>query len=115
MSHKMFDYLATKFQDPTPISIPTEKPIEALNDDKTRESCTKPNELSVEPPSEERLKDGVTKVRSEGEAEATVGAAQQTSSQSVKVKGYVPEVPSNLCMAWNELYKQPNSTLQSPP
>ncbi|KAI6108943.1 hypothetical protein EDD16DRAFT_1711754 [Pisolithus croceorrhizus] len=89
-SHKMFDYLATKFQDPTPISIPTKKPIEAPNDDKTQESCVKPNELSVELPSEERLEDKLTEVRNEGEAEAAVGAAQQTSSQSVKVKEYVP-------------------------
>ncbi|KAI6111134.1 hypothetical protein F5141DRAFT_1063491 [Pisolithus sp. B1] len=91
-SHEMLDYLATKFQDPTPISIPTKKPIEAPNDDKI----------------EERLEDGLTKARSEGEAEAAVGAAQQTPSQSIEFKEYIPEVPSNLCTAWNELYKQPN-------
>ncbi|KAI6102801.1 hypothetical protein F5141DRAFT_1065429 [Pisolithus sp. B1] len=81
----------TKFRDPTPISIPTEKPIEAPNDDKTQESCTKPNELSVEPPSEERLEDGLT-----------------------KFEEYIPEVPSNLCTAWNELYEQPNSRAGGP-
>ncbi|KAI6108862.1 hypothetical protein EV401DRAFT_1891732 [Pisolithus croceorrhizus] len=113
-SHKMFNYLATKFQDPTPISIPTKKPIEAPNDDKTQESCVKPNKLSVEPPSEERLKDKLTEARNKGKAEAVVGAAQQTSSQSVKVKEYVPEVPSNLHTAWNELYKQPSSRAGKP-
>ncbi|KAI6100979.1 hypothetical protein EDD16DRAFT_1526102 [Pisolithus croceorrhizus] len=87
-SHEMFNYLVTKFQDPTPISIPTKKPIEALSDNETQELCMKPNKLSVEPPSEERLKDKLTEARS--------------------------EVPSNLCMAWNELYEQPNSRAGGP-
>ncbi|KAI6128547.1 hypothetical protein EV401DRAFT_2141170 [Pisolithus croceorrhizus] len=113
-SRKMFNYLATKFQDPTPISVPTEKPIEASSDNKTRESCMKPNKLSLEPPSEERLEDKLTETRSKGEAEAAVGAAQQTPSRSVKFEEYVPEVPSNLCTAWNELYEQPNSRAGGP-
>ncbi|KAI6096860.1 hypothetical protein F5141DRAFT_1067409 [Pisolithus sp. B1] len=33
-SHDMFDYLVTTFGDPTLISIPTKKPIEALSDNK---------------------------------------------------------------------------------
>ncbi|KAI6094806.1 hypothetical protein F5141DRAFT_1069074 [Pisolithus sp. B1] len=41
----MFDYLATGFQDPTPISIPDEKPIEASSDNEMQESCMKPNKF----------------------------------------------------------------------
>ncbi|KAI6135366.1 hypothetical protein EV401DRAFT_1882006 [Pisolithus croceorrhizus] len=96
----MFNYLAKKFRDPTPISIPNEKPIEALSDDEIK--------LSVELPNEETLKDELTEARGKGEAEATVGAAQQTPSQSVKIKEYIPEVPSNLHVAQSKLDEQPS-------
>ncbi|KAI6124681.1 hypothetical protein EV401DRAFT_1886255 [Pisolithus croceorrhizus] len=97
-SHKMFNYLATKFQDPTPISVPNEKPVEALSDNKTQESHTKPEELSVEPPSEERLKDILTEPSSKEEAEAAVGAAQQTLSQSIEVEENLPELHKQLSL-----------------
>ncbi|KAI6037300.1 hypothetical protein BKA83DRAFT_12926 [Pisolithus microcarpus] len=80
-SHKMFNYLVTTFQDPTPVSVPIKKP---------------PSELSVEPPMKERLKNGLTEVRSENEAEAAVGAAQQVSPQSVEVKEYLPKLHEQL-------------------
>ncbi|KAI6131060.1 hypothetical protein EDD16DRAFT_1723141 [Pisolithus croceorrhizus] len=86
--------LTTRFQDPTPISIPDEKPIEASSDNEMQESCMKPNKLSVKLPNEERLKDELTEASSKDEAEAAVGTAQQVSSQSVEVKEYLPEVPS---------------------
>ncbi|KAI6098771.1 hypothetical protein EDD16DRAFT_1527130 [Pisolithus croceorrhizus] len=108
-SHEMFDYLVTTFRDPTLVSIPTKKPIKALSDNEMQELCAKPNKLSVEPPSEERLEDGLTEARSEGKAEATVGEAQQTSSRSVKVEDCLPEVPSELRVAQNELQEQPSS------
>ncbi|KAI6118627.1 hypothetical protein EV401DRAFT_1888615 [Pisolithus croceorrhizus] len=79
-------------------------PAEASSDDKMQESCTKPEELSVEPPSEERLKDVLTEASSEEEAEAAVGAAQQTLSQSIKVKENLPE-----------LHKQLSSRARKPP
>ncbi|KAI6102126.1 hypothetical protein F5141DRAFT_1065639 [Pisolithus sp. B1] len=87
-SHKMFNYL---------------KPVEASSDNKMRESHTKPEELSVEPPSEERLKDVLTEASSEEEAEAAVGTAQQTLSQSVEVKENLPE-----------LHEQPSSRAGKP-
>ncbi|KAI6137395.1 hypothetical protein F5141DRAFT_1060224 [Pisolithus sp. B1] len=87
MSHAKFNYLATKFQDPTPISVPTKKPIEA----------------SMELPSEERLEDKLTEARSKGKAEAMVGAAQQTPSQSIEVEENLPE-----------LHKQPSSRAGKP-
>ncbi|KAI6104462.1 hypothetical protein EV401DRAFT_1893343 [Pisolithus croceorrhizus] len=96
MSHEMFNYLATKFRDPTPISVPNKKPVEASSDGKMQESHTKPEELSVEPPSEERLKDILTEASSEEEAEAAVGAAQQTLSQSIKVEENLPELHEQL-------------------
>ncbi|KAI6097145.1 hypothetical protein EV401DRAFT_1895572 [Pisolithus croceorrhizus] len=105
-SHNMFNYLATTFQDPTPISIPTKKPIKASSDNKMQEPCTKPNELSVEPPSEERLEDELTKARSNDKAEAADGMAQQVLSQSIEANEYIPGVPSDLCMAQSELDKQ---------
>ncbi|KAI6101780.1 hypothetical protein F5141DRAFT_1065754 [Pisolithus sp. B1] len=49
------------------------KPVEALSDDKMRESHTKPEEF-------------------EEEAEAAVGTAQQTLSQSIEVKENLPEL-----------------------
>ncbi|KAI6130721.1 hypothetical protein EDD16DRAFT_1515391 [Pisolithus croceorrhizus] len=103
----MFNYLATKFRDPTPISIPNEKPVEASSYDKTQESCTKPEELSVEPPSEERLKDILTEASSEEEAEAAVGGTLQwltASSQEVENGESVLSMPTghagkvNSCM-----------------
>ncbi|KAI6096947.1 hypothetical protein EDD16DRAFT_1518487 [Pisolithus croceorrhizus] len=69
------------------------KPVEALSDNETQELCTKPNKLSVELPSGERLEDKLTEARSEGEAEAAVGAAQQTPSRSVEFEEYIPDVP----------------------
>ncbi|KAI6099593.1 hypothetical protein F5141DRAFT_1066431 [Pisolithus sp. B1] len=95
-SHKMFNYLATKFQHPTPISIPNKKPVEALSDNKMQESHTKPEELSLEPPSEERLKDILTEASSKEEAEAAVGTAQQTPSRSVEVEENLPELHEQL-------------------
>ncbi|KAI6117130.1 hypothetical protein EDD16DRAFT_1796190 [Pisolithus croceorrhizus] len=110
----MFNYLATKFQDPTPISIPTEKPIEASSDDETQEPCAKPNELSVELPSEERLEDRLTEARSNDEAEVADGVAQQTPSRSIEFEEYVPDVPSKLHAAQSKLYKQPSSRAGKP-
>ncbi|KIK20559.1 hypothetical protein PISMIDRAFT_12926 [Pisolithus microcarpus 441] len=95
-SHKMFNYLVTTFHDPTPVSVPIKKPVEALSDDETQESFVKPSELSVEPPMKERLKNGLTEVRSKNEAEAAVGAAQQVSPQSVEVKEYLPKLHEQL-------------------
>ncbi|KAI6124186.1 hypothetical protein EDD16DRAFT_1517621 [Pisolithus croceorrhizus] len=99
-SHEMFDYIATKFRDPTPISIPTEKPIEAPNDDKMQESRTKPNELSVEPPSEERLKDGLTKARSEAWNELyeqpNSRAGGPLKSEHIKVLNGMVKVPDKV-------------------
>ncbi|KAI5986611.1 hypothetical protein EDD15DRAFT_2471328 [Pisolithus albus] len=77
--------------------------------DELGKSCTKPNELSVEPPSEERLEDEPTKARSDDEAEAAVGAAQQVLSRSIEVEVHVPDVPSELHMARSELQEQPSS------
>ncbi|KAI6100521.1 hypothetical protein F5141DRAFT_1066125 [Pisolithus sp. B1] len=58
---------------PTLISIPTKKPIEASSDDETQESCAKPNELSVEPPSEERLEDGLTESKLQEQPSSRAG------------------------------------------
>ncbi|KAI6095583.1 hypothetical protein EDD16DRAFT_1528510 [Pisolithus croceorrhizus] len=80
----MFNYLATKFHDPTPISIPTKKPIEASSDDETSELCMKPNKSSVELPNEERLKDGLTEARSKGKAEAANELYKQPSLRAGK-------------------------------
>lgn len=95
-SHEMFDYLATTFRDPTPISLPIKKPVEASSDDETRELLAKPSELSVEPPVKERLENGLTEARSKDGAEAAFGAAQQVSPRSVKVKEYLPELHEQL-------------------
>ncbi|KAI6099532.1 hypothetical protein EV401DRAFT_1894790 [Pisolithus croceorrhizus] len=62
-----------------------------------------PEELSVEPPSEERLRDILTEASSKEEAEAAVGAAQQTPSQNVKVEENLPE-----------LHEQPSSRAGKP-
>ncbi|KAI6010372.1 hypothetical protein BKA83DRAFT_4631593 [Pisolithus microcarpus] len=82
--------------------------------DELGESCVKPNELSVEPPSEERLEDELTEARSDDEAEAAVGAAQQVLSRSIEVEDHVPDVPSELHMAWSELQEQPSSRAGEP-
>ncbi|KAI6043272.1 hypothetical protein EDC04DRAFT_2959123 [Pisolithus marmoratus] len=68
----------------------------------------KPNELLVELPSEERLEDKLTKVRSNDEAEAAVGAAQQVPSRSIEVKDHKPKVQSELHTAQSELQEQPS-------
>ncbi|KAI5983530.1 hypothetical protein EDD15DRAFT_2202021 [Pisolithus albus] len=86
-SHEMFD-LATTFRDSTPISIPIEKPIEALSDDETQELLVKPSKLSVEPPMRERLENGLTEARSE--------EAQQVPSRSVEVEENLPELHKQL-------------------
>ncbi|KAI6101782.1 hypothetical protein F5141DRAFT_1065756 [Pisolithus sp. B1] len=113
------------------------QPIEASSDNKTRESCAKPNKLSVELPNEERLEDKLTEARSEGKAEAMVGAAQQTPSQSVEFEEYpnsraggplkskhikvlngmveVPDEVENVNkMAHEDLPSKPCSTLEQP-
>ncbi|KAI5988866.1 hypothetical protein EDC04DRAFT_2912426 [Pisolithus marmoratus] len=106
----MFNYLASKFQDPTPISIPNKKPVEAPSNDemqdKLKESCMKPSELSMELPSQERPKEGHTEARGKNKAEAAVGAAQQVLSRSINVEEYQPTVPSEQRMAQNELHEQ---------
>ncbi|KAI5995416.1 hypothetical protein EDD15DRAFT_2195443 [Pisolithus albus] len=95
-SHEMFNYLATTFRDPTPISIPIEKPIEASSNDEPQELLAKPSKLSVEPPMRERLENGLTEARSEVEAEAAVGTAQQVPSRSVEVEENLPRLHEQL-------------------
>ncbi|KAI5996642.1 hypothetical protein EDC04DRAFT_2979373 [Pisolithus marmoratus] len=82
--------------------------------DELRESCTRPNKLPVELPREERLEDELTEVRSNDEAEAAVGAAQQVPSRSIEVEDHEPEVPSESCMAQSELQEQPSSRAGRP-
>ncbi|KAI5987822.1 hypothetical protein EDD15DRAFT_2199268 [Pisolithus albus] len=82
--------------------------------DELGKSCTKPNELSVEPPSEERLEDELTKARSNDEAEAAVGAAQQVLSRSIEVEDHIPDMPSELYMARSKLQEQPSSRAGEP-
>ncbi|KAI6009992.1 hypothetical protein BKA83DRAFT_4408189 [Pisolithus microcarpus] len=82
--------------------------------DELGESCAKPNELSVEPPSEERLEDELTKARSNDEAEAADGIAQQVLSRSIKVEDHIPDVPSKLHEAQSEPQEQPSSRAGEP-
>ncbi|KAI6115465.1 hypothetical protein EDD16DRAFT_1520640 [Pisolithus croceorrhizus] len=94
-SHEMYNYLATKFQDPTPISVPTEKPIEASSDNnKILTSCQWSHQVRRE----------LTKARSNYEAEAADGVAQQVLSRSIEVEENLPE-----------LHKQLSSRARKPP
>ncbi|KAI6009682.1 hypothetical protein EDC04DRAFT_2610559 [Pisolithus marmoratus] len=82
--------------------------------DEPRESCMKPNKSSKELPRMERLEDRLMEARSNDEAEAVVGMAQQVPSQSIEVKDHKPEVPSKLYTAQSELQEQPSSRAGGP-
>ncbi|KAI6027886.1 hypothetical protein BKA83DRAFT_18592 [Pisolithus microcarpus] len=126
-AHEMFNYLATTFRDFTPIPLPTEKCVEAPSGDVAADEPLSTKDLpkqkngsafeahaSVEPLSEERLEDELTEARSDDKAEAAVGAAQQVLSRSIEVEDHVPDMPSELHMAWSELQEQPSSRAGEP-